>query len=70
MSIQVTQRQSKRAMHVLDHAIDHLGETRPCYLLIVDGHMANLPSTESNADAARAVLIAAMLRLVKETGQL
>jgi len=56
----------KKAMRVLDHAIEHLGPTNPCFLMIQDGQMHNVPSSDSNADSARAVLAQAMCTLVRE----
>lgn len=58
-----------KAMRILDHAIEHLGETQSCALMIVDGIVSNFPATESVADGARAILANAMCVLVREGGQ-
>lgn len=57
--------QFRKAMRILDHAINHLGPTKPCGLLICDGIMSHIPGGNSSTDAARAILVNAMLRLVK-----
>ena len=62
----MTTHKYRKAMRTLDHAIDSLGPTKPCFLLVTDGRMHNVQSTHDNADAARAVLVSAMLELVKE----
>jgi hypothetical protein len=59
-------RKIRNGIRKLDHAIDHLGPTRPCMLLVHEGGMHNIPGTSSNADAARAVLVGSMLGLVRE----
>jgi len=55
-----------KAMRTLDHAIDSLGPTKACGLLIIDGRTSLLPATESIADESRAILVRAMLELAKE----
>lgn len=67
MSTESQRRKNRKAMRTLDHAIDHLGPTKHCGLLVTDSKIAGfLPNTSSNADAARAVLCKAMLKVVKE----
>jgi len=63
----MTKYQFRKGMRLLDHAIEHLGPTSPCGLLIQDGMIVgNLPATSNNADITRAVLVTAMLKLMKE----
>lgn len=66
MTPQTLKRKQRQAMRTLDHAIDHLGPTNTCFMLITDGKVSHLPATTRNADAARAVLVAAMLQLASD----
>jgi hypothetical protein len=64
----MTNYQFRKAMRILDHAIDHLGPTRPCFLLIENGKMFNLAHDNRNVHNARTVLVDAMLKLARERG--
>ena len=61
----MTNYQYRRAMRVLDHAIEHLGPSRACSLLIQDGRIIGyLPHNQK--EETRAILADAMVRLVME----
>jgi hypothetical protein len=57
----------RKAMKLLDHAIEHLGSAKACGMMILDGKVARfLPADDNNTNAARAVLARAMCAIVKE----
>jgi hypothetical protein len=62
----MTRYRFNKAMRVLDHAIDSLGDTEPCGLLIMDGKMHTMPGDDSPKQEARAILAQAMCVLVRE----
>ena len=62
----MTRYKFNKAMKILDHAIDSLGPTKPCGLLIVDGNMCSVPNSDTVADQARGILANAMIQLVQE----
>jgi hypothetical protein len=62
----MTRYQYNKAMHILDNAIDSLGCTEPCGLMIMDGKMYNIRGDDSPKQEARAILAQAMCVLVRE----
>jgi hypothetical protein len=57
----------RKALRILDHAIEHLGPTKACGLMILDGKIAGmLPADDNQANEVRGILARAMCEIVRE----